>query len=109
MVFHANKMPIAGSLRSTGRGIGKNKSAAGTGHVNVRRTGSMGIQAPQLTPRSVINPFKKAPLIELLASLLMVGSLFGCAEELPSLNDQATKLLSEAPWLVVLVPFEKVH
>ena len=46
----------------------------------------MGIQAPQLTPRSVMNPFKKAPLIELLASLLMVGSLFGCAEELPSLN-----------------------
>ena len=89
------QMRTAGSLRSIGRANGKNKSAAGTGNVNVRRSGSLGIQAPQLTPRSVINPFKKSPLIELLASLLMVGSLFGCAEEPPSLNDQATKLLSE--------------
>ena len=104
MVFHANKMPTAGSRRSTGRGIGKNKSAAGTGHVNVKRIGSMRIQAPQLTPRSVINPLIQAPLIGLLASLLMVGSLFGCAEEQPSLNDQATKLLSEGTGRVSTIP-----
>ncbi|REJ61365.1 MAG: hypothetical protein DWQ28_12890, partial [Proteobacteria bacterium] len=92
MVFHANKMRPAGSLRSTDRGIGKNKSAAGTGHVNVARDVSQGIQAYQLP---LINPLKQLPLRALVASLLMAGSLFSCADDAPSLNDEATKLLSE--------------
>ena len=95
MVFRIKQMRTAGSLRSIGRGIGKNKSAAGTGDVNVRRSGSQGMHAPQLKPRSVINPFKKLPLGGLLASVMMAGSLLGCADDSPSLNDQATKLLSE--------------
>ena len=92
MVFHANKMRPAGSLRSTDRGIGKNKSAAGTGHVNVARDVSQGIQAYQLR---LINPLKQLPLRALVASLLIAGSLFSCADDAPSLNDEATKLLSE--------------
>ena len=95
MVFHAKQMRSAGDLRSIVRANGKNKSAAGTGHVNVRRSGCLAIQAPQLKPRSVITPFKKLPLGGLLASVMMAGSLLGCADDSPSLNDQATTLLSE--------------
>ena len=95
MVFRIKQMRTAGSLRSIGRGIGRNKSTAGTGDVNVKRSGSRGMHAPQLKPRSVINPFKKLPLGGLLASVMMAGSLLGCADDSPSLNDQATTLLSE--------------
>ena len=95
MVFHAKQMRSAGDLRSIVRAKGKNKSAAGTGHVNVRRSGCLAIQAPQLKPRGLITPFKKLPLGGLLASVMMAGSLLGCADDSPSLNDQATTLLSE--------------
>ena len=43
-----------------------------------------------------VNPLKKSPLLGGIASFLVVGSLLGCAEEAPSLNEQAATLLSES-------------
>lgn len=95
MVFQANQKPRAGDLRLIGKRNRENNRAVGVSHARSWRRASRGMQEPQLILRSFITPLKKLPLRGLLASLLMAGSLFGCAKEAPSLNDRATKLLSE--------------